>query len=212
MLADLRILMERRPAVPGRIAGQSVRVLHYSMGEWPRILSAIGAVTSSAPSRGLRLLWVAGFSAILLGLVALGSRWPQGADADHALLRLGWRLAGQVKERCRDLTPGELAKRPVHMRTPRECVSEVLTYDLKAVVDGKVVTTKRVKSPGLRADRPLSVEEDLEILPGEHRVTVTFTPADAGSGGRALSFERTLRFERRRVVLITYENDALIVK
>jgi ferredoxin len=211
-LADLRILMERRPAVPGRIAGLPVRVLHYSMGEWPRILSAIGAVTRAAPARGLRLLGAAGFSAILLGLVALGSRWPQGVDADHALLRLGWRLAGQVKERCRDLTPGELAKRPVHMRTPRECVSEVLTYDLKAVVDGKVVTEKRVKSPGLRADRPLTVEEDLEILPGEHAVTVTFTPEDAASGGRALSFERTLRFERRRVVLITHENDALIVK
>jgi ferredoxin/coenzyme F420-reducing hydrogenase delta subunit len=219
MLADARILMERRPAVPGRIAQQSVRVLHYSMGEWPRILSAIDAFTSpsSLPrgksgGTGLRIVMAAGFSAILLGLVALGSRWPQGATADHALLRLGWRLAGQVKERCRDLTPEEMAKRPVHMRTPRECVSEVLTYDLKAVVDGEVVTEKRVKSPGLRADRPLSVEEDLEVLPGEHAVTVTFTPADAGSGGKVLSFERKLRFDRKRVVLITYENDALIAR
>lgn len=218
-LADARILMERRPAIPGRIPQESVRVLHYSMGEWPKVLSAIGALANpSSPRRersgwtALRIVAAVGFSAILLGLVALSSRWPQGADADHALLRLGWRLTGQVRERCRDLTPEELANRPVHMRTPRECLSEVLTYDLKAVVDGKVVMEKRVKSPGLRADRPLSVAEDLEMLPGEHAVAVTFTPEDAGSGGTRLSFERKIRFERKRVVLITYENDALIAR
>jgi hypothetical protein len=55
----------------------------------------------------------------------------------HAVLRLGWRLTGQVNERCRDLTREELARRPAHMRTPRECVSEVPPYDLTAVVDGQ---------------------------------------------------------------------------
>jgi hypothetical protein len=219
LLADLRMLAERAPAVPGRIAHLPVRVFHYSMGEWPEITAALDSLTSqSAPGRvpliraSLRAARAVGFSVLLLGGVALGSGWPQDADPDHALLRLGWRLAGQVKERCRDLTPAELASRPAHMRRPRECVSEVLTYDLRAVVDGHVVAEKTVRSPGLRADRPLSVQEDLRTAPGDHDVSVTFTPHDAGTAGKSLSLERRIHFTGRRVVLITYENDDLIAR
>ena len=218
-LADLRILAERAPAVPGRIAQLPVQVFHYSTGEWPEITAALDglAVLPSTGRRGLvrrvfRPAMAAGFSALLLGGLALGSGWSQGTDPDHALLRLGWRLAGQVKEQCRDLTPEELARRPVHMRQPRECVSEVLSYDLRAVVDGRVVAEKLVRSPGLRADRPLSVEEDLRIAPGDHEVSVTFTPHIAGATGKALSLERRIHFDRGRVVLITSENDTLTTR
>jgi len=218
-LADLRILAERAPAVPGRIAQLPVHVFHYSTGEWPEIAAALdGLARSPGTGRGsllrrvLRAGMAAGFSALLLAGLALGSGLPQGAESDHALLRLGWRLAGQVKEQCRDLTPEELARRPVHMRKPRECVSEVLSYDLRAVVDGRVVAEKLVKSPGLRADRPLSVEEDLKITPGDHEVSVTFTPHAAATVGKALSLEQKIRFDRGRVVLITTENDTLITK
>jgi ferredoxin len=215
-LADARILRERKPAIPGRIAGQAVRLVQCSAAEWPEIVAALEPVDSARSPRSARAIVRTGvavvFSAVLLALVALGSRWPQGVDADHSLLRLGWRLTGQVKETCRDLTPEELAKRPIHMRTPRECSSQVLTYDLTAMVDGQVVARKQVRSPGLRADRPLSVEEDLRVAPGEHLVKVTFTPEDAGSRGKVLAIERPMRFERKRVVLITYDNDALVVK
>jgi ferredoxin len=218
-LADLRILAERAPAVPGRIAQLPVRVFHYSTGEWPEITAALD-VLAAAPSTGrrglvrrvLRPAMAAGFSALLLGGLALGSGWSQGTDPDHALLRLGWRLVGQVKEQCRDLTPEELARRPVHMRRPRECVSEVLSYDLRAVVDGRVVAEKLVRSPGLRADRPLSVEEDLRIAPGDHEVSVTFTPHTVGATGKTLSLERRIRFDRGRVVLITSDDDALTIR
>jgi len=218
-LADLRILAERAPAVPGRIAQLPVHVFHYSTGDWPEIAAALDGLAGSPQSgRGSLLGRVpragiaAGFSALLLGGLALGSGWPQGAEPDHALLRLGWRLAGQVKEQCRDLTPDELARRPAHMRKPRECVSEVLSYDLRAAVDGRVVAEKLVRSPGLRADRPLNVEEDLRIAPGDHEVSVTFTPHAGAAAGKALSLERKLRFDRGRVVLITTENDTLIAK
>jgi ferredoxin len=220
LLADARILGERNPAIPGRIARLPVRVYHYSMGEWPALAAVLdGLPSTSAPprsgalGRGLRaVLAVGGMSALLLGGLALASRWPQGVEPDHALLRLGWRLAGQVRERCRDLPPEELARRPVHMRVPRECVSEVLPYNLKAVVDGRIVAEKTVRSPGLRADRPLSVEEDLRVVPGDHHVRVTFTPHDAGGPGKALSLEREVRFDRGHVVLITYDNENLVAR
>jgi len=125
------------------------------------------------------------------------------------VLRLGWRLAGQVRQRCRDLTSEELAARPVHMRRPRECVTEPLTYDLTATVDGRIIARNRVRPAGLRGDRPLSVEEEFDIRPGPHAVTVTFSPADGGTGGRVLTFDETVRFERGRVVLITQDGERL---
>lgn len=217
MLTEARILLERRPAVPGRIDRGAVRLHNYSEGEWRRIVSAISGTEAAAAGDAARRGWLRtvatlAFSAALLGLLAAGSALPQGAEVDHALLRLGWRLAGQVNERCRDLTPDEIASRPVHMRTPRECTREVLAYELEAVVDGAVVAHKPVKSPGLRADRPLSVEEDLELAPGEHAVTVAFRPVDRASGGLVLRFDGTLRFDRGRVVLITLDNDRLVAK
>jgi Pyruvate/2-oxoacid:ferredoxin oxidoreductase delta subunit len=222
-LADARLLGDRKPAIPGRIARQSVRVLHRSMGEWPLIEAAIeGLRGSAAPSptslatppavRGLRRLGAIGLSGVLLGLTALGSRWPQGVDPDHALLRLGWRLAGQVDERCRDLTPEELAKRPVHMRGPRECSRTALPYQLRATVDGHVVAEKSVRPPGLRADRPLTVEEDLEVAPGDHEISVVFRPEGAAVHGQVLSFEGRVRFDPKRVVLVTLENERLVLK
>jgi ferredoxin len=217
-LADARILGERRPAIPGRLARLPVQVLHASLGEWDRIVSAIDGASrgvASPPSDRLvarRRAGAVAVSAALLSLVALGSRWPQGAVPDHAVLRLGWRLAGQVRERCRDLTADEQAARPVHMRRSRECVTEVLTYDLTAAVDGQVIARKRVRPPGLRGDRPLSVEEEFDIRPGEHTVTVTFSPERSESGGKVLAFDGPLRFERGRVVLISHDGDRLLAR
>jgi ferredoxin len=211
-LVEARIVGERRPAVAGQIGRLPVRLLKASLGEWARVVAAIDALSSGAGERGPRWGLAAALSVVLLALVAVASSAPQGTDADHALLRLGWRLAGQVRERCRDLTAEELAARPVHMRRPRECVSEGLTYDLVAAVDGRVLTRTRVKSPGLRQDRPLSVEEDLKVTPGEHMVTVTFSPEDPGGAGKSLTFEGRVRFAPGRVVLITNENDRLTAR
>jgi ferredoxin len=218
MLADARILGERRPAVPGRIARLPVRVLHASLAEWDRIVAALDSVGREPASASRQWSATAGravavaLSSALLVLVALGSRWPQGAVPDHAVLRLGWRLAGQVRERCRDLTAEELAARPVHMRRSRECVSEVLTYDLTAAVDGQIIARRRVRAPGLRGDRPLSVEEEFDVRPGDHAVTVTFGPERPETGGKVLAFDGPVRFERGRVVLITHEGDRLLAR
>ncbi len=216
-LADARLLHDQRPAVPGRLARQLVRVIHFSMGEWPEIMASVTEfkrdgggrrTVAGAIARGGRAV---AFTAVVLAALALGSSWPQGADADHAVLRLGWRLAGQVKEACRDLTADELARRPAHMRTPRECVSAALSYDLRATVDGRVVAVKTVRPPGLRADRPLTVEEEVRITPGPHELAVSFTPLDPAGGGKRLQLARSIRFERGRVVLVTTMDDALAV-
>jgi ferredoxin len=212
-LAEARIVGQRRPAVPGQIGRLPVRVLEAGAGDWSRVVAALrGSGAHSESARGPRWIAAIALSVALLALVAGGSRGPQGTDAEYALLRLGWRLAGQVRERCRDLTPEEQAARPVHMRRTRECVNEVLTYDLTAAVDGRVLTRQRVKSPGLRADRPLTVEEDLRLTPGEHAVTIMFSPEEPSERARPLRFEGRVRFTPGRVVLVTYESGRLVTR
>jgi ferredoxin len=219
MLADARILGERRPAIPGRIANLPVRLLCVSEAELGSVVSTLDAlgVVAESPASGRSDSWrrraaAVAFSAGLLALVAGGSRWPQGADADDAVLRLGWRMVGQARERCRDLTPDEIAARPVHMRRTRECVREALAYNLTATVDGVVVARKRVHAPGLRGDRPLSVEEELRIRPGRRDVTVTFGPEEGDTGGKTLTFDGAVQFERGRVVLITHDGNRLLAR
>jgi hypothetical protein len=218
-LTDARLLDDRRPAIPGRIARLPVRLIHGSAADWRRILAALQELRGTAlPNRNgrgavaRRGTVAVAFSVLLLTLVATGSRWPQGAEADHAVLRLGWRLAGQARERCRDLTAAELAARPVHMRQPRECVSEPLAYELRATVDGAVVAQTRVRPGGLRGDRPLMVEEDVVVRTGARPVTVTFTPEGDAPGASVLEFAGTVAFERGRVVLITHDGARLVAR
>jgi ferredoxin len=216
-LADARILHDRRPAVPGRLQGQQVEIAHRTTAEWPLVVAALDTLAGVPRTRSdmrrtaARTAAAVAATALVLGLTALGSGWPQGRAAEHAVLRLGWRLAGQVTQSCRDLTLEEIARRPVHMRVARECTSTALAYDLTAAVDGAIVVRTSVRAAGLRGDRPLTVEEDVRIAPGDHRVAVSFVPADRASGGRILTLEGQVRFDPGRVVLVTTRNDTLVV-
>jgi ferredoxin len=212
-LAEARLVFERAPAVPGRLAALPLRLVRGSAAEWPALAGATGGAPAAPPrARAMGAALAVGFSALALAALAAGSRGPQGVDAEHAVLRLGWRLAGQVRQTCRDRSAEELARLPVHMRTPRECTSEVLAYALRATVDGRLVVARTVTPAGVRADRPLSVEEEVAIAPGEHVVAVTFVPANGAGAGRALAFGRALRFDARRVRLVTYDGETLVAR
>jgi ferredoxin len=212
ILADGRLLHDRAPAVPGRLAGQAVELVHATTAEWSRIVAALESSSPASVPRPVRLGLAAAFSALVLALVALGSGAPQGVDTAHAVLRLGWRLTGQVSQTCRDLSAEELAQRPAHMRVPRECTARVLPYVLTAKIDGRTVAHATVRSPGLRGDRPLSVEEERPVEAGEHLVSVTFAPEDGAAAGKVLTLERRLSFARGRVVLVTHDGETLVVR
>jgi ferredoxin len=212
-LADARLCGERPPAIPGRLPALGVRVLHHPAAEWRSIEAALaGSPGPGRPGSGRlpRSLAAGALALALLGLTGLGSRWPQGTGPGDGRLRLGWRLAGQVLERCRDLAPAELARRPAHMRSPRECTRLALDYHLVVAIDGRVRAERTVRAPGLRADRPLTVDEDLDVPPGDHDVRVSFAPELGPGTGVALAFQERVRFEPPRIVLITLEDDRLV--
>ena len=104
---------------------------------------------------------------------------------------------------------------PIHMRTAEICDSKALAYLLKIRVDGKELAEVPIRPGGLHADRPIYVNRDVAVVPGDHEVNLEFTPIDDESG-RAISLglKRSLRFERGRIILIYLSSDqqSFIVK
>ncbi|MBI4081442.1 MAG: hypothetical protein HY423_02400 [Candidatus Lambdaproteobacteria bacterium] len=134
---------------------------------------------SPRPARSA-LLWAlrALMAALLLALLAVFGRFPQGSDAERGLLRLAWRMVGERVRVCRDYTAAELQKVPPHMRQGQGqvCEQHLLPYRLRAWVDDVNTVDEAVRPAGIRGDRPLYVQEDFPLSPGRYRVRVHFDP------------------------------------
>jgi hypothetical protein len=111
----------------------------------------------------------------VLALIRLGSFTPYTAERDvGAIVRLAWRARGEHVRECRELSPEELQRLPVHMREKEVCEGRLLPYRLVVVLDSAQVVDRLVHGAGAREDRPLYVYEDLAVQPGTHHVVVTF--------------------------------------
>ena len=118
------------------------------------------------------------------GLAALASR-PLGSEPTGAAVRLALRTARAHVEVCRDRTADELAALPAHMRQPRVCEDHRPDYRLELIADGVPLWTERVEPPGMRRDRPLTVDALVPVMPGRRELVVAFTPEPA-AGASAL--------------------------
>ena len=159
----------------------------------------------------LRVLPIVAASALMLGLIGWGSRADyRGASAEHALLRLSWRMRGERIENCRDRTQAELDALPVHMRTPRICETTPVPYRITVRIDGGPADTMTVLPAGAKHDRPIYVLRDIVMTPGEHRVIVNSARADNEAG--MLEFDDEVYFLPGYIELITLADlgDALI--
>lgn len=113
---------------------------------------------------------------LFLVLLTVGNRTPVGQAGSDGLLRLAWRFVGEKIETCRDLTAEELAAKPLHMRQPRECSVQPLSYHLRLTIDGETRLDQTIAPSGARGDRPLFVQEDLWLPAGTYQIDVGFTP------------------------------------
>ena len=119
----------------------------------------------------------------VLALVRAGSFTPYTAERDvGAIVRLAWRARGEHVRECRERTPEELQRLPVHMREKEVCEGRVLPYRLVVVLDSVQLVDRLVHGAGAREDRPLYVYQDLAVRPGTHHVVVTFAVAGSGPG------------------------------
>jgi ferredoxin len=147
-------------------------------------------------------------TALLLAATGWLSQVPAGSAPAGGAVRLAWRLPGQSWLDCRPLPLEEIAKLPAHMRRTDDCRTVYLHYRLRAWVDGELRVDREVAPLGARGDRPLYVEQDLRVAPGERELRVEFTPLnDPRGAGLALRLEEELDVTAGRARLVTYDPD-----
>jgi len=153
---------------------------------------------------------VSGFLVLGVGQLA---HLPLGRAPADAALRLAIRTAAAKLEVCRERSAAELAELPVHMRLQRVCEDRPVTYRLEVWLDGTLRHSALASKRGLRADRPLVIEETLSISPGSHAVRVRFAPELANELSPAETaklprdeLEENLELAAGRVVLVTFDD------
>jgi ferredoxin len=232
-----RVYNDREAELPRRVERARICLINASAGERQRVwqevqaflerLSAAasppsGQVLPQAPTPSV-LTQVRTFvprllvTVVLLALLSIGNRTPLGHVGSVGVLRLAWRLLGEKLLTCRDLSPAELAAKPLHMRQPRECTEQPLRYRLVLSLDGATRLDRVVAPAGARGDRPLYVHEDVSLPAGAYQIAVTFTPIlpEAATQGTAashqprhLALRSQIMIALNQITLIDYDDKA----
>jgi ferredoxin len=195
-----RVYNDREAELPRRVDRAKICVLNGATGERQVVLQALDAFCArvslaasatctpirsqpqAAPHRSSVLLHVRTFlprlvvTVLFLVLLSAGNRTPVGQAGSDGVLRLAWRLSGAKIESCRDVTPEELATKPLHMRQPRACTVQPVSYRLLLTIGGETRLNHTVAPAGARGDRPLYVQQDVGLTAGSYLIDVDFTP------------------------------------
>ncbi len=220
-LALERLLQGREPELKQPLDATRVRFasggradLRALAAEFERFTADCGRRASTAGSfAGTSRGWRERGGAVALTVLALaGLAWASqltaGTSPTTGAVRLAWRLAGQSWLDCRPLSAAEIARLPVHMRQTRDCRTVYLHYRLRAWTDGLLVLDRAVAPLGARGDRPLYVEQDLELSAGVHHVRVEFMPTeDPTHAGMTLVLEDSVAVSAGRARLVTYDGE-----
>jgi hypothetical protein len=91
---------------------------------------------------------------------------------DGAELVVTFKHPGRTSENCRELTPEELAQRPVHMRQQKVCDRRRSHVRLRVSIDGRAVLARAYPPGGVWGDGNSVAVERLDVQPGRHRVLV----------------------------------------
>jgi hypothetical protein len=122
--------------------------------------------------------WLAaalGTAVMLYGLAWLSAVPVRVSRSAASRLRLSWSARPERIEVCRTLSAAELAEREEHMRQRMECDGRFATYALRVDADGHTVHESIVRGAGLRHDRPLYLLREIDLVPGEHHIHISFT-------------------------------------
>ncbi len=156
--------------------------------------------------------------AAMAGLAVLSQAPYAHEGTGVAELRLAWRARSARVDACRQRTPEELARLPVHMRQALVCERRVAPYRLTVSVQDSVIVNRLVTAAGARADRPLYVFEEFALAPGTYHVRLAFTRQhDAATDSTAardphaapprLTLDTTVTLPAGRAVLVTYDEN-----
>jgi coenzyme F420-reducing hydrogenase delta subunit/ferredoxin len=164
-----------------------------------------GAPASASERRAPRAWLGAAAVAIALGGATWGaSRVGYALPHDDApQLVASFKHPGRVEERCRELSPEEAQKLPVHMRQSKKCERRRFDVRMRVAIDGHVVSDKTYEPAGLWKDGNSIAIERFRVSPGDHAVRVEIF--DDGGNAAAFSTEKTLPFAQHAQSVVRFD-------
>ncbi|MFN2376384.1 MAG: hypothetical protein ABR538_07585 [Candidatus Binatia bacterium] len=127
-----------------------------------------------------------GAGALVLTTLLVVTHVTASDPTDGAILRVALRTTAGTIQDCRRLSQQELDALPVHMRRPEVCDTRAVPYRLEVRIGGRPMLERTYTASGIHGDRPLVVDEQLNLAPGSHEVTIRFAPVtEAGPGDKA---------------------------
>jgi ferredoxin/coenzyme F420-reducing hydrogenase delta subunit len=125
-------------------------------------------------------------SGLLLGFLS-DTPAVQLRGADEAVVTLSFSHAGELKEKCRVLTPEEMARLEPNMRRPSDCTRARWPVYVELELDGHTVYAARHAPAGLWDDGPSSLFARFRVPAGAQRAEVRLRDTGRESGFDASS-------------------------
>lgn len=170
-----RLERTRGVELPQSVDAARVRVVELTRTDGGLLLDAVRAFRAGLPGpplrRAPRLLGALVTGVVLGGVTWAGSVVPWAPPLpQQPELAVSFKHPGQTEERCRTLSPEEVAKQPPHMRRTQVCERKRADVRLKVAVDGVVVHERAYPPHGLWGDGVAVGVETLSVPEGRHRV------------------------------------------
>ncbi len=101
---------------------------------------------------------------------------------DQAALRINIVHSAERREKCRRLTPKEIAELPPNMRKVQSCPRERLPVWIEVVVDGETLVQAALPPAGLSGDGPAKLDSRIILAPGRHSLVLRMRDTGRGEG------------------------------
>jgi hypothetical protein len=154
------------------------------------------------------------FRAVLAGsllsvpavLIYFASDAPYAAShPGESLVKLTFKHPGRIQEDCRERTPQELARMPVHMRKAKDCERTRPPVYVEFSLDGNLLLARTFPPTGIMKDGPSYAYETFPVPPGSHKVVVNMRDS-LRKEGYDHSFERDIPLAPGAVAVIDFDN------
>jgi ferredoxin/coenzyme F420-reducing hydrogenase delta subunit len=123
--------------------------------------------------------------AVLLGYLSMAPS-HEALGPRQAVVSLSFSHAGRLKQPCKPLTVEELAKLPISMRRPRDCVRERWPVEVELIVNGELRHAGTYAAAGLWSDGPSTIYKRFKVPVG-----VTTLDVRLRDSGRKQGFDYT---------------------
>lgn len=122
------------------------------------------------------------------------------------MITLAFAHAGERREECRTLSPGELAKLPPNMRLQMDCPRERSPVTVDLLLDGKPVIEEVANAPGLYEDQGVDVYRSVKVPAGEHHLKVTMNDS-VRVAGPTYTHEQTVTLMPAQLLVVDFNSD-----